>query len=53
MSQAHPAGDAHKAHRTRQAGTKFDKKKEKDHNKRGLTQTHKNPRVSEEKGRVD
>ena len=50
MSQPHPAGDAHKAHRTRQAGTKFDKKKEKDHNKRGLTQTHKNPRVSDEKG---
>lgn len=48
---AHPGGDAHKAHRTRQAGAKFDKKKAKDKTKRELTQQHKNPRVSERRGR--
>jgi hypothetical protein len=49
MSQPHPASsssESHKAHRTRQAGAKFDKKKAKDKTKRELTQQHKNPRVS-------
>lgn len=44
-SAAAASGDSHKAHRTRQAGTKFEKKKQKDKTKRDITQQHKNPRV--------